>query len=194
MSDARPYTHAALFGALWGAVESSLGALIGINPWIPSGLVMGGVGIVCLVTARRLAPRGGVTLLAGIVASAVVSVSVGGLRPGAIVGIVAGAGALELALSVSGSRIGGAIAGGALALTLAALQKIVVLAVLVGPEAASAAVGLLRRPLDAIGWVELPTAVVLALFVAIVALAGAATGAWSWRIAGRVARRVGAAA
>jgi hypothetical protein len=191
VNDARPWTHAALFGALWGAAEASLGTLLHLTPWFPAGLVMSVVGVVCLVTARRLAGRPGVTLLAGVVAAVLVVFSVGGLKPGAVIGILACAGVLELTLTLSSTRAAGAIVGGAIALVLAALQKVLVLSLIVGSEASRAYVAAIGRVLASIGLApESALGFVVGAAIA-AAFVGALAGAWAWRLAGRVARRVG---
>ena len=39
--DARPWTHAALFGALWGCLEMSLGTMLHLSGLPLKGLLMG---------------------------------------------------------------------------------------------------------------------------------------------------------
>ena len=68
MRDVRPWTYAALFGTLWGALEATLGTAVHLGKLPFRGAIMGLVGLLCLVCLRRLQPRPGVCLLAGVVA------------------------------------------------------------------------------------------------------------------------------
>jgi hypothetical protein len=188
--DARAWTHAALFGSLWGAAEASLGTVLKAAHIPLSGLVMASIGVLCLLTVRRLQPAVGVSLATGVVAAFLKVFSLGGLVLGPAAGIVAEAALVELAMSATGSSAIGAVLGGALALAETPLQMAFTAIVITGPEAA-AALGKAARALAS--GISLPAASPLAVLVAVTAasaLAGAAVGGFCWRVAGRVARRV----
>ena len=55
--DARPWTHAALFGALWGCMELSLGTLLQLGRVPLKGFLMGSLGMLCLVALRSRGQR-----------------------------------------------------------------------------------------------------------------------------------------
>jgi hypothetical protein len=159
-----------------------------------AGLVMASIGVLCLLTVRRLQPAVGISLATGVVAAFLKVFSLGGLVLGPAAGIVAEAALVELAMSATGSSAIGALLGGALALAEAPLQMAFTAVVITGPEAA-AALGKAARALAS--GLSLPAASPLAVLVAVIAasaLAGAAVGGFSWRVAGRVARRVRGAA
>jgi hypothetical protein len=188
--DARAWTHAALFGSLWGAAEASLGTVLKAAHIPLAGLVMASIGVLCLLTVRRLQPAVGVSLATGVVAAFLKVFSLGGLVLGPAAGIVAEAALVELAMSATGSSAIGAVLGGALALAETPLQMAFTAIVITGPEAA-AALGKAARALAS--GISLPAASPLAVLVAVTAasaLAGAAVGGFCWRVAGRVARRV----
>ena len=190
MRDARAWTHAALFGSLWGAAEASLGTVLKATNVPLSGLVMASVGVLCLLTVRRLQPTVGISLVTGVVAAFLKVFSLGGLVLGPAVGILAEAALVELAMTATASSALGAVVGGALALAEAPLQMAVTAVVITGPEAV-VALGKAARALA--GWVALPTASPLAVLAAVAAvsgLAGAAVGGFSWRLGGRVTRRL----
>jgi len=192
--DARAWTHAALFGSLWGAAEASLGTVLKAAHIPLAGLVMASIGVLCLLTVRRLQPAVGISLATGVVAAFLKVFSLGGLVLGPAAGVVAEAALVELAMSATGSSAIGALLGGALALAEAPLQMAFTAVVITGPEAA-AALGKAARALAS--GLSLPAASPLAVLVAVTAtsaLAGAAVGGFSWRVAGRVARRVRGAA
>ncbi len=68
LKDARPWTYAALFGALWGCLELSLGTVLHLGDVPMKGALMGSLGIICLLCLRRLQPHVGICLTAGTVA------------------------------------------------------------------------------------------------------------------------------
>lgn len=190
MRDARAWTHAALFGSLWGAAEASLGSVLKAANVPLSGLAMAAVGVLCLLTVRRLQPTVGINLVTGVVAACVKVFSLGGLVLGPVAGIVAEALVVELAMTATASSAAGAVAGGALALAEAPLQMVFTAVVITGPEAA-AALDKAARALAA--GVSAPAASPLGVLAAVAgaaALIGGVVGALSWRVAGRVARRV----
>lgn len=190
MRDVRPWTYAALFGSLWGAAEVSLGAVLSAARVPLAGLVMASIGVLCLVTARRLFPAVGVSLLMGVVVSFLKVFSAGGFVLGPVIGIMAESLMVELAMTVTRSTAPGAVAGGALALATAPLQQVLWIAAVAGPEGAAAFERALRKAAGMFGW-HGPTSVALVVALASVAAGlGGTVGALSWRVAGRVRRRL----
>jgi hypothetical protein len=155
------------------------------------GVLMGSLGLVCLVTLRRLQPRPGVCLIAGAVAVFLKVVTMGGLYPGPVIGIAGEAVIVELALTVSFSRAVGAIVGGALALALTPLQMVLMTWVVAGPEAVRAAVTAAQTAAARVGLPSVDGPTILSLLAAGSAAVGGAIGAVSWMLAGRVLRRLG---
>jgi len=193
VTDPRPWTHAALFGALWGALELTVGTALMLARIPFHGVLMGVLGLLCLVTLRRLQPRPGVCLLAGVVAIFLKVFTIGGLFLGPLVGIAAEALIAELAFTMTASRRVGAIVSGALVLLASPVQLVIMVWLLAGPEALGAYV----RPLEAaaswLGLDQATAAQVVAVAAVVTAGVGAVVGAWSWRVAGRVSQRLGAA-
>jgi hypothetical protein len=160
-----------LFGSLWGAAEASLGTVLKATNVPLSGLVMASVGVLCLLTVRRLQPTVGISLVTGVVAAFLKVFSLGGLVLGPAVGILAEAALVELAMTATASSALGAVVGGALALAEAPLQMAVTAVVITGPEAV-AALGKAARALA--GCVALPAASPLAVLAAVAAVSGVA--------------------
>lgn len=191
MNDARQWTYAALFGALWGALEASVGTAVHLGRMPLRGMLMGILGLLCLVCLRRLQPRPGVCLLAGLVAAFLKIFTLGGLYPGPLVGIMVEAVAVELAMTLSGGRALGAVFGGAVTLGTNPLQKLAMTWLVAGTEAMRSIVDIGEKTVASVGLQGLgPVAIVTAL-VTTQAVVGALGGLWAWRVAGRVARRVG---
>jgi hypothetical protein len=148
------------------------------------GEVMGLLGLVCLVCLRRLQPRVGVVIVAGLTAIFLKVFTLGGLYPGPLVGIAIQTLAVELAFLCAKGGVAAAF-GGIIALGTNPIQRVTTAWIMSGSEAATAVL----RAVGEIGGV--PAHWILVFFVGCASMIGAVGGAWSWRLAGRVARRLG---
>jgi len=193
MRDTRPWTYAALFGTLWGAVELSLGTVLQIGRLPLRGVLLGIFGILCLVTLRRLQPKIGVCLLAGTVAAFLKVFSLGGLYPGPLIGIGVQAVFVELGFLLTAGTAAGAVIGGALALMAGPLQMIFTTWVIAGREAVASMMAAMARGLHLMGLPPVSPIMAVTIVMCISGGLGALAGAWSWRVAGRVRRRLGGA-
>jgi ABC-type thiamin/hydroxymethylpyrimidine transport system permease subunit len=90
----------AVFGALWGVVEISLGSVLkALN--IPfSGAVLSAIGLMIAMIARQFVPRRGTTLFVGIIAMVLKLFSIGNIVIGPMVGILMEAVLAEIILSL----------------------------------------------------------------------------------------------
>ncbi|MBM3153274.1 MAG: MptD family putative ECF transporter S component [Chloroflexi bacterium] len=90
----------AIFGALWGVVEISLGsALKALN--IPlSGAVLSAIGVMIALIARQLVPLPGATLFVGVVATILKLFSIGSVIIGPMIAIMMEALLAEIILSL----------------------------------------------------------------------------------------------
>ena len=184
MKDLRPWTHAALYGALWGALEATAGTALHLGRVPFRGEIMGLLGLVCLVCLRRLQPRVGVVLVAGLTAIFLKIFTLGGLYPGPLVGIAIQTLAVELGFIVARGPVAAAL-GGAIALGTNPVQRVITAWIVSGTEAATAVL----RAVGKLGSVD-----AWWVFIAFMSLAGTigmVGGVWAWRLAGRVTRRLG---
>jgi hypothetical protein len=191
VNDARPWTYAALFGALWGAIEATLGTALHLGQIPFRGSIIGIAGLLCLICLRRLQPRPGVCVLAGAVAVFLKIFTLGGLYPGPILGIAVQAVVVELSMTLAGGTAAGAAVGGFLALATNPMQKLFTTWLVAGTEAVQASLRLLEESATAIGLEGVGAFSLLAGVVVSTGLVGAAGGLWSWWIAGRVRQRLG---
>ena len=90
----------AVFGALWGVVEMSLGSVLkGLN--VPmSGAVLAAIGLAFALTGRLFVPQRGSTLFIGIIAMVLKLFSIGSVVIGPMIGILAEAILAEIVLSL----------------------------------------------------------------------------------------------
>lgn len=192
--DPRIWTAAALFGALWGAAEVSLGALLSAARVPLSGLGMAAIGVVCLVTARRLHPAAGQSLAMGVAVAFLKVFSVGGMRLGPLIGILVEATMVEVAFALGGRRGVSAVLGGAGALAWAPTWALFGAALLAGPETVQAFERGMRAVASSFGWRGPTSGALVATLISVAAALGALVGAFAWRLAGRVVARVRGAA
>jgi hypothetical protein len=191
VTDARAWTRAALIGSLWGALELSVGSVLHASRLPLTGLVMAAIGLACLLTLRRLSPRPGVCLVAGAVAVVVKVFGIGGLYPGPVIGIAAEALLVEIALSVLPRGAVAAAVAGALVFLWGPAQKVVMVRIVAGRDTIEAVAAVAGRGLSATGLEGVGVGWAVAALALLVAGLGGATGRAAWRLAGRVAARLG---
>ncbi len=191
MTDVRPWTYAALFGALWGALEATMGTALYLGRVPFKGTMMGIVGLLCLICLSRLQPRPGVCLLAGAVAVFLKVFTLGGFYTGPIIGITVEALSVEIAMTGLGGGAIGAAVGGFMTMATNPLQKLVTARIVAGPEAVKASFQLLEESAAALGFSEIRAVALFASIVVATGLVGSAGALWAWWVAGRVAERLG---
>lgn len=175
-----------VFGALWGAVEITLGSLLHVLNVPFSGLFLTAIGICIALVGRRFVPKTGSVLFMGLVTAFLKMLSLGGIVLNPMIGIVAAALLAEAVLTASGSpRRTGFVLAAALASVWPLVHPFFTQGLLAG-----------RGLLTVYGWtIERGSAVLgvdpSALFLILVALlaihlvVGAVAGTFAWD-AGRV--------
>jgi len=191
MIDARPWTHAALFGALWGALELSLGTILQLSRLPLRGSIMAICGLACMFTLRRLQPQVGVCALAGFVAVILKVFTLGGFFPGPVIGIALEVLMVEVAFLIFRHKKLAAAMAGAGALATHPIQMVLMTTLMAGPEVVSAMVNSLVTSIETLG-LGSPSIHFLALLViCFFLITGSFVGLWTWGLAIRVAQRVG---
>jgi hypothetical protein len=188
----------AVFGAAWGAGEISLGALLRSAAIPLHGTVMTGIGIIIMLVARRTLQASGQRargscLAIGVVAAAIVPLSVSrGITP-AIVGILAEAACVEIVLGLAHPRPGAFGLAGLFAALVPPVQFLLWLAAQYGPAALSTYREIL---LDKQGGAKFGLAgqtagTLLALSLVVSAAYGLVCGILGWTLANQILRRLG---
>lgn len=93
----------AVFGALWGAVEITMGTVLKALHLPFNGALLAAVGLTVLLVGRLFVPRRGSTLFIGLIATLIKLFSIGGVVLGPMIGILAEALLAEIVLSAFGS-------------------------------------------------------------------------------------------
>ncbi|HVP11743.1 MAG TPA: hypothetical protein VMV94_11220 [Phycisphaerae bacterium] len=187
----------AVFGAVWGAAECSLGALLRLAAIPIHGAVMAGIGVIIMLVARRaLAAGRGSSLAIAVVAAALLPLSVSRGFAMAMMGILAEAACLEAVLWFGRPRRWRfALAGGIVGL-VPPLQMLSRMVVLYGPAALSTFRETLLRDqgVARLGLAGQTAGVLLLIALAIAAMYGLVCGILAWSISGQILRRLGRAA
>lgn len=121
----RFWGYAASFGALWGAVEITVGTFLNAVKVPFSGVVLAGVGAALLVALRSLLPVRGVCVTAGLVCAGVKMLSPAGAIIGPMAAILMESMLVEASSLPAGANpVSGAVAGGLCSLWAVA-QKLI---------------------------------------------------------------------
>jgi hypothetical protein len=111
----RDLVYIGLFGALWGALEFTLGSWLHVLEIPVTGMIMGAVGLTIALMGTRFVPHRGAVLGIGVVSAALKALSLGGVVLNPMLGILMESALAELTLLVLGrERRGAFIAAGAL--------------------------------------------------------------------------------
>ena len=192
----RDWVYIAVFGALWGALELTLGAYLHVlfpplaNTFF-TGLIMAGIGALIALVGRTFVPQTGAVLFIGIVTALLKVLSLGGVKIGPVVAILAEVILMELALlsKASPARWRYVLAG-ALAVTWNFFHKFVMMRLLYGQGISEVYVKMVKEGSQTLGLdVRQAVAIIVVLFLFRV-IVGAVAGWLGWDLGRLVARRL----
>ncbi|MCR4408626.1 MAG: hypothetical protein NUW24_17180 [Anaerolineae bacterium] len=192
----RDWVYVAVFGALWGAAELTLGSYLHVlfPPLADTfiiGLVMASLGAIIVLVGRQFVPRLGAVLMMGIVTALLKTLSLGGVVIGPIVAILAESLLIEATLLLARRPTRWSfILAGILAVSWNFFHKFIMMRLLYGKgiEAVYAqmiADGSKVLHID----VRYGLAILLSLFLVRV-IVGALAGWLAWDLGGAVRRRL----
>jgi ABC-type thiamin/hydroxymethylpyrimidine transport system permease subunit len=175
----------AVFGALWGALEISLGSVLKALHLPLSGALLATAGLVIALIARLFVPRAGATLFVGVVATILKLFSIGGVLIGPMVGILAEALLAEVVLTLAGRpRRTAFLLAGALGVVWTVVQPFFTGALLFGRDMLEVWLDLVSQAARLLGLPESAALLAAAGLVGLHLLLGAAGGWLAWQ-AGR---------
>jgi len=192
----RDWVYIAVFGALWGALELTLGAYLHVlfpplaNTFF-TGLIMAGIGALIALVGRTFVPQTGAVLFIGIVTALLKVLSLGGAKIGPVVAILAEVILMELALlsKASPARWRYVLAG-ALAVAWNFFHKFVMMRLLYGKGIGEVYVKMVKEGSQTLGLdVRQAVAIIVVLFLFRV-IVGAVAGWLGWDLGRLVARRL----
>ncbi|MFO0592652.1 MAG: hypothetical protein U0441_34225 [Polyangiaceae bacterium] len=179
----RFWGHAAAFGAMWGAIEATVGTFLHALKIPFGGTVLAGTGAAFLFALRTVYPKRGVVLATGAVCAGVKLLSPATAVVGPMAGILVESLLIELACFAFGANPISAAVGGGLATLWALSQKVLTQIVLYGAPMIDLYRELLQRAEKWLGlapsggWsVVVPFASLVSTLGAILALGGHRAG------------------
>jgi ABC-type thiamin/hydroxymethylpyrimidine transport system permease subunit len=196
----RGWVTIGLFGALWGAVELTLGSVLHtVYPPLAStpltGLVLSGIGVAIALTGRHFVPKRGSILLIGTVTALLKLLSVSGVKIGPVVAILVESLLMEAILWIAQTpRPWAFIVGGALAMGWNLPHMFIMPQLLLGKNATEAFDKIVQQGDQLLRLLGLnlsaASLVLIALLLAYL-LAGAISGWGAWQLGDAVVRRLG---
>lgn len=182
------WAYAGSFGALWGALEATLGSFLHALKVPFAGVLLASMGAALLIALRILVPKPGILIATGAVCAAVKLASPATDLIGPAVGILVESTLVELVTLPLGANVASALLGGALAASWAICQKVLKQIVLFGEPIVALYRELLQRASKMLGLSTTGGIRLVVLFVTLMATFGA-IAALSGLRAGRRAQR-----
>lgn len=186
-SATRFWAHAAVFGALWGAVEATVGSFLHLLQIPLCGVVLAAGQAAFLVAVRQLVPLRGLLLAVSGVASLVTSLAPSGAMIAPLVAIFVQGALIELCFLILPGVLIPAVLGGMLCTLWAVAQMIAKQVLLFGFQTLEVYESVLRAAGRATGLSMTGQVIALAVPLGALAVLGAAGGAWGVSL-GRRAR------
>lgn len=184
----RFWSRAAAFGALWAALEITVGAFIHTVRLPLGGVLLSAAGALILVAQRQLYPQRGLTLATGLIAALGKTLSPGGMIFGPMVAITIESLLVEIAFLPHSRSLFLAMLGGALAAAWSVLQGLFSQLIFFGSDILALYFALLKQ-LTKICHVPLRSGFLgAAIALLLISSVGALGGAWGWRI-GRICKQ-----
>jgi ABC-type thiamin/hydroxymethylpyrimidine transport system permease subunit len=192
----RDWVYVAVFGALWGALELTLGAYLHVlfpplADTFFTGLILAGAGAVVALVGRTFVPRPGAVLGIGIITALLKVLSLGGVKIGPVVAILAEAALMEAALlsKTSPTRWRYVLAG-TLAVSWNFFHKFIMMRLLYGQGITEVYVKMIQDGSQTLGMdVRQAVAIIGVLFLFRVTV-GAVGGWLAWDLGRLVAQRL----
>lgn len=171
----------ALFGALWGAIEISFGSILNGLHLPFGGAILSAMGLTVVLTGRLFVPRPGATLFAGVIATLLKLLSIGGVIVGPMIGILTESLLAEMALTlfVRPSRPAFLLAG-ALGPAWTLVQPFVTGLLLFGRDTMEIWLGLAQEASSLLGVAGTATFWLVGILLGLHMLLGASSGWLAW--------------
>jgi hypothetical protein len=193
----RDWVTIGLFGALWGAVELTLGSVLhAIYPPLANtlltGVILTGIGVAIALTGRHFVPKRGSVLLIGTVTAVIKLLSIGGVKIGPVVAILVESALMEGILSIARApRPWAFVVSGALAIGWNLPHTLIMPQILLSKSAIETFNKLVQQGSQLLGLNPSAALLILAILLLIQFVAGGLSGWGAWKLGGAVARRLG---
>ena len=192
----RDWVYVAVFGALWGALELTLGAYLHVlfpplaNTFF-TGLILAGIGAVIALVGYTFVPRPGAVLSIGIVTTLLKVLSLGGVKIGPVVAILAEVILMEVALLSKRSPARGRyVLAGSVAVSWNFFHKFIMMRLLYGKGIGEVYVKMVKEGSQVLGLDAGYAVAIIGVLFLFRVVAGAVAGWLAWDLGRLVARRV----
>jgi ABC-type thiamin/hydroxymethylpyrimidine transport system permease subunit len=192
----RDWVTIGLFGALWGAVELTLGsALHAIYPPLANtpltGVILTGVGVAVTLTGRRFVPRRGSVLLTGVVTAIIKLLSISGVKIGPAVAILIESAIMECVLIARTPHLWAFVVSGALAVGWNLPHMLIMPQILLGKSSGEAFNKVVRQGGRFLGLDPSAASLILAALLLMQLVVGGISGWGAWKLGDAATRRLG---
>lgn len=193
----RDLVYIAVFGALWGVLEMTLGSYLHLifpslaTPLVGAGTIMTAIGMVLALIGRLFIPRTGSVLMIGIVVAILKALSMGGVKLPVMLAIIIECLLAELGLLLARrpSR-GGFMFAGCLALLWTFFHKLFASYVFLGRGIYDVYLGMLKAGAKALGIGMGYALVIIAAFLLIRMVLGGLAGWLAWDLGKAIRARL----
>jgi len=187
----RDFVTLAVFGALWGMAEMTVGSLIHALRLPFAGLGVSTLGMLAALTGYGFVPRRGAVLVMGLVSALLKAFSIGSVVLGPMLAIVVEALLAESGLLLAGGRArrGPLMLAGALAVLWSFLHPFLTVGILGGEGLVEVAQRAARMGARVLGLDPQALALVLAALVVLHLVAGAVAGSLALDLGRQLTRR-----
>jgi ABC-type thiamin/hydroxymethylpyrimidine transport system permease subunit len=193
----RDLVYIAVFGALWGALEMTLGSYLHLifpslaTPLVGVGTIMTAIGMVVALIGRLFVPRTGSVLMIGIVVAILKALSIGGVKLPAMLAIIIESLLAELGLLLSRKPSRGRfMLAGCLAVLWTFFHKFFASYVFLGRGIYDVYLGMLKQGAQALGIGVSYALVIVVAFLLIRIVAGGLAGWLAWDLGRAVQTRL----
>jgi len=177
------WSRAAVYGSLWAASEIVVGSFLH-NLRIPfAGSLLAAFGVLVMTAGHRACPERGLIWRSALICALMKSISPSAVILGPMIGIAMEGALLETCVRLSGGRAAGYVAGGALAVSWALVQRVLNALVSFGPDVVRLYVEAYSFTARALGVSSIGPFDVVAAFFAVECVIGAGAAALGLRAA-----------
>jgi ABC-type thiamin/hydroxymethylpyrimidine transport system permease subunit len=193
----RDLVYIAVFGALWGVLEITIGSYLHLvfpslaTPLVGVGTIMTSIGMVLALVGRLFVPRTGSVLMIGVVVAVLKALSIGGVKLPAMLAIIIESLLAELGLLLSKKTSrGGFMLAGCLAVLWTFFHKFFASYVFLGRGIYDVYLGVLKQGAQALGIGTGYALAIIAAFLVIRIVAGGLAGWLAWDLGKAVRTRL----
>ena len=195
----RDWVYVAVFGALWGALEMTLGAYLHVlfpplADTFLAGVIMAGLGAIVALIGRTFVPRTGAVLGIGVITALLKTLSLSGNKVGPVTAILIEAALIE-SVFLTWSRERASVRwryvlAGSLAVGWNFFHKFLMMRLLYGKGINQVYKKMVQDGAKALGLNASQALLIIGILFLIRVVVGAAAGWLAWRLGERVSRRL----